>query len=137
LKLTAAQATSTEGEAQLSRLKSQLELRSHTLSQREIELDERLRSRESTIKELEGHLRASLTMLSKRDAAVTALESRLTIAQQETDDYRQRLAALIQRAVVRHQRAQPKRTSKRKKSARKGPGSKPKKVKRQRAGRRR
>jgi hypothetical protein len=78
LKLTAAQATSTEGEAQLSRLKSQLELRSHTLSQREIELDERLRSRESTIKELEGHLRASLTMLSKRDSAVTALESRLT-----------------------------------------------------------
>src|ERR1700734_404460 len=32
--LEAAQATSTEGDAQLSRLKSQLELRQHTLSQR-------------------------------------------------------------------------------------------------------
>jgi hypothetical protein len=40
----AAQATSTEADGQLSRLKNQLELRAHTLSQREIELDELLRS---------------------------------------------------------------------------------------------
>src|ERR1700761_4518101 len=81
----AAQTAGSEGEAQLSRLKSQLELRSHTLSQREIELDELLRSRERTVKELEEHLRAAISMLSKRDLTITALEARLATAQQETD----------------------------------------------------
>jgi len=57
----AAQATSTEGEAQLTRLKNQLELRFHKLSQREVELDGLLRARERTVKELEEHLRAALS----------------------------------------------------------------------------
>ena len=69
----AAQATSTEADGQLSRLKNQLELRAHTLSQREIELDELLRSRERTLKELEEHLRAALSMLTKRDVTIAAL----------------------------------------------------------------
>ena len=99
----AAHAASTEGEAQLSRLKSQLELRQHTLSQREIELDELLRSRERTLKELEEHLRAALSMLTKRDVTISSLESRLAAAEQETQDYRQRLANVIQRAVRKHQ----------------------------------
>src|SRR5580692_4522021 len=43
LAVGAAQATSTEAEGQLSRLRNQLELGQHTLSQREIELDELLR----------------------------------------------------------------------------------------------
>jgi hypothetical protein len=101
----AAQATSTKAEGQLSHLKSHLELRQHTLSQREVELDELLRSRERTLKELEEHLRAALSMLAKRDVAVTVLESRLAAAQQETEDYRQRLAKVIQRAVTRQRRA--------------------------------
>jgi chromosome segregation ATPase len=111
----AAQATSTEAEGQLLRLKSQLELRQHTLSQREIELDERLRSRERTVKELEDHLRAALSMLTKRDVTIAALESRLAVAQQETEDYRARLAKVIHRAVTRHQRTAVKRVSKLKK----------------------
>jgi chromosome segregation ATPase len=80
-------------------------LRSHTLSQREIELDTLVRARERTLKELEDHLRAALSMLSKRDATVAALESRVATAQQETQDYRQRLAKVVQRAFARHQRA--------------------------------
>lgn len=99
----AAQASGTEAEGQLSRLKSQLELRSHTLSQREIELDELVRSRERTVKELEEHLRAALSMLTKRDVTIAALESRLAATKQETEDYRARLGRVIQRAVKRHQ----------------------------------
>src|ERR1700744_3379601 len=99
----AAQTTGSDGEAPPSRLKSQFELRSHTLSQREVELDELLRSRERTVKELEEHLRAALSMLSKRDLTITALEARLATAQQETDAYRQRLGRVIQRAVTKHQ----------------------------------
>jgi hypothetical protein len=104
----AAQASSTEADGQLSRLKSQLELRQHTLSQREVELDELLRSRERTLKELEEHLRAALSMLTKRDVTIAALESRLVAAEQETEDYRQRLAKVIQRAVTRQRRTSAK-----------------------------
>jgi chromosome segregation ATPase len=135
--LEAAQATSTEGDAQLSRLKSQLELRSHTLSQREIELDERLRARERTVKELEDHLRAAVSMLTKRDVTVAALESRLAAAQQETEDYRQRLGRVIQRAVTRHQGTATKRVSKLKKPARTPKRAAPKKAKRKQAKKRR
>ena len=111
----AAQATSTEGEAQLSRLKSQLELRQHTLTQREVELDELLRSRERTLKELEEHLRAALSMLTKRDATISSLESRLAATAQETEDYRQRLANVIQRVVTKHQGDRIKRVARPKK----------------------
>jgi chromosome segregation ATPase len=111
-------ASRTDAEGQLSRLKNQLELRQHTLSQREIELDELVRSRERTVKELEEHLRAALSMLTKRDATITSLESRLATAQQETEDYRQRLAKIVQRGVTDRRRAPAKRTTKRKQSGR-------------------
>jgi chromosome segregation ATPase len=135
--LEAAQATSTEAEGQLSRLKSQLELRAHTLSQREIELDELLRSRERTVKELEEHLRAALSMLTKRDVTIAALESRLAAAQQETEDYRQQLGKLIQRAVTKHRGTATKRVAKPKKPVRAPPRAAPKKPKRKGTGKRR
>jgi hypothetical protein len=133
----ATQVTSAEAEGQLSRLKSQLELRSHTLSQREIELDELLRARERTVKELEEHLRAAISMLSRRDVTITALETRLTAAMQETEDHRVRLGRVVHRAVTRHQRSTPKRDSKPKTSRRPAPSAKPKKPKRKRPGKRR
>jgi hypothetical protein len=114
----AAQATSTEAEGQLSRLKSQLELRQHTLSHREIELDELLRSRERTVKELEEHLRVALSMLTKRDSTITSLETRLTAAQVETEGYRKRLAKVIQGAVTRQRAAAPNNRLKLKKAIR-------------------
>jgi len=102
--LEAAQAAHTEADGTLIRLKSQLELRAHTLSQREVELDGLLRSRERTVKELEDHLRAALSMLTKRDATIETLETRLAQASEEVEAYRQRLEKLIQHAVARHQR---------------------------------
>lgn len=129
----AAQATSTEGEAQLNRLKSQLELRAHTLSQREVELDELLRSRERTVKELEEHLRAALSMLTRRDTTIAALESRVVTSQQEVAEHRQRLASLVQRAVTQHQRMAKKKAPKTKKRARALRISVPKKSTRRRS----
>jgi septal ring factor EnvC (AmiA/AmiB activator) len=132
----ATDAGSTEAEGQLSRLKSQLELRQHTLSQREIELDELVRSRERTVRELEEHLRASLSMLTKRDATITSLESRLATAQQETEDYRRRLGKVIQRPVAKPKRAETKPVSKLKKPAPVSKRSLPKKPTRKRLKRR-
>jgi DNA repair exonuclease SbcCD ATPase subunit len=119
----AAQITREETEVQPSRLTSQLELRAHTLSQREHELEEQLR--------------AALSMLTKRDVTIAALESRLGAAQKETEDYLQRLAGLIQRAVVRHQHAPAKRASKRATPTRSLGRSIPKKRRRKGAGQRR
>jgi hypothetical protein len=131
----AAQATSTEAEGQLSQLKSQLELRQHSLSQREIELDELLRSRERTVKELEEHLRAALSMLTKRDTTISSLESRLIAAQQETEGYRQRLAKVLQRDVTRQRRTEPKSVAKPKKPVRAPKAPRTRKPSRKRPGR--
>lgn len=95
-----AQTARSEADEKLSRLKNQLELRSHTLSQREVELDELLRSRERTVKELEDHLRAALLMLTKRDTTISGLESRLVAARNEATKYRLGLAQLVRRALT-------------------------------------
>jgi chromosome segregation ATPase len=128
----AAQSTRSETDGQLTRLKSQLELRSHTLSKREVELDELVRSRERTVKELEEHLRTALSMLAKKDVTITALESSLAAAQQETNEYRQRLSMVVQRAVTRHQRADSRRAPKPKKSTRSSKRSRTRKPTRKR-----
>jgi septal ring factor EnvC (AmiA/AmiB activator) len=106
----AAEATHSQAEGQLSQLKGRLELRAHTLSQREVELDELVRSRERTVKELEEHLRAALSMLAKKDITITGLEAQLATARQEGEDHRQRLAKVVQRAVLRHTSPAVKRT---------------------------
>jgi len=137
LAVDAAQAGSGEAEGQLSRLKSQLELRQHTLSQREIELDELLRSRERTLKEMEEHLRTSLSMLTKRDVTIAALELRLTAAHQETEDYRARLAKVIQRVVTRQRRTERKSVDKPKKTVQVSKTSRTRKPTRKRPGTRR
>ena len=132
----AAQGRRTDAEDQMSRLKTQLDLRAHTLSQREVELDELLRARERTVKELEEHLRAGLSMLTKRDVTIAALERRLTAAQQETEEYRARLAKVIQRAVAKHHAAALKPHSKPTKSAQPVSRYKPRKPQRKLAGKR-
>jgi chromosome segregation ATPase len=137
LATNAAQATTTEGEAQLARLKDQFALRAHSLSKREIELDELLRARERTVKELEEHLRAAISMLSKRDASIAAMERRLAAAQVETEEYRQRLAKVVQRAVTRHQASAPRRVPRPKMPTRAPSRSKLEKSKRKRPGKRR
>jgi Plasmid replication region DNA-binding N-term len=133
----AAQSTHADVDGQLSRLKSQLELRQHTLSQREIELDELLRSRERTVKELEEHLRAALSMLTKRDTTITSFESRLAAAQQETAGYRERLAKVLQRAVTRQRRTETRLVAKPKKPVRAPKASRTRKPTRKRPGKHR
>jgi chromosome segregation ATPase len=86
----------------LSQQGRQLEMRAHTLSLREIELDGLLRSREQTARELEESLKIALAMLARRDASITSLEKRLAAAVQQTEGYRERLAQLIRSAVERH-----------------------------------
>jgi septal ring factor EnvC (AmiA/AmiB activator) len=105
--------------------------------QREVELDELLRSRERTVKELEEHLRAALSMLTKRDVTIATLESRLAAAQQETEEYRARLAKVVQRAATRHQRTATEPVSKPRRPARAARRSARKKPKRKGAGKRR
>jgi hypothetical protein len=94
--------------------------------------DERLgkHHRTVTIKELEDHLRAAVSMLTKRDVTIAALDSRLAAAQQETENYRQRLAMVIQRAVTRRPQTALKRVSKTMKPARLGGRATPKGAKR-------
>lgn len=98
----AAQASHSDAETRLSRLKSQLELRSYTLSQREVDIDKLLRSRERIRREPEEHLRASLSMPTKRVVTTAALKARLAAARQETENYQVGLAKVIQRTATRH-----------------------------------
>lgn len=93
--------------ARLQVLREETELRAHALSQRELDLDQLLRSRERTLKELEEHLRSVLALVSKRDATIESLTSRLARAVAETDDYRRRLATVIERAVAKRRATAP------------------------------
>jgi septal ring factor EnvC (AmiA/AmiB activator) len=86
----------------LAQLRSDAELRGHALAQREIEIDALVRSRERTIRELEEHLRATMSLVNKRDATINSLEARLAASLSETEGYRQRLAAMVARALGRH-----------------------------------
>ena len=74
-----AQGLSKETDGQLSRLKGQLELRARTLSQREVELDGLIRSRERTVRELEKHLRAAPSMLARKDVTLDGETSHCTV----------------------------------------------------------
>jgi hypothetical protein len=97
----AAMGADTRMKEALAQLRTESEVRGHALAQREIEIDSLVRSRERTIKELEEHLRATMSLVNRRDATIQSLESRLSAALSETDTYRQRLAALVRRAVNR------------------------------------
>jgi hypothetical protein len=88
--------------AQLSQLRTDTEVRGHALAQREIEMESLVRSRERTIRELEEHLRATMALVTKRDVTIRSLEARMTAALAETEGYRQRLTAVVARAVSRH-----------------------------------
>lgn len=85
----------------MTRIKDQLQLRAHTLSQREIAIDELLRSRKRTVKKLEDHLGAAVSMLSKRDSTITALEIRLAAGQLETEPPTSSLTAATSMQAMR------------------------------------
>lgn len=90
--------------------KRENELKAHSLSLKEKELDAQLRSREHTIQELETHLRTAMGFLQQREESIRALQTRLDAAQSELEDSRRRLTTLITRAVAKNRaeaRAKP------------------------------
>lgn len=92
---------------QLAQLRTDTEVRGHALAQREIEMESLVRSRERTIRELEEHLRATMVLVNKRDTTIRSLEARMAAALSETEAYRQRLTAVVARAVSRHRATGP------------------------------
>lgn len=88
--------------AELAQLRTDADVRGHALAQREIEMESLVRSRERTIRELEEYLRATMALVGKHDATIKSLETRMAAALEETESYRQRLAGIVSRTVVRH-----------------------------------
>jgi uncharacterized membrane-anchored protein YhcB (DUF1043 family) len=80
------------------------DVRSHALALRERELASLLESRERTVRELESHLRTTMSLLSRGQTTIRALEVRITAAEAQVEEYRQRLANTVGRAGA-HSRA--------------------------------
>jgi septal ring factor EnvC (AmiA/AmiB activator) len=83
---------------QTEREKADLEVRSHVLTLREGELEERLRSREKGYAELEAEVRALTVMLRKEQANTASAERRLTALQSELDGSKARRASRKRRS---------------------------------------
>jgi chromosome segregation ATPase len=117
LSLAADAAAQREGadRTQLEFFKRENELRAHTLSLKETELDALLRSRERTIQELETHLRTAMGFVQQKDETLRAMEARTAALEGELEDYRRRLLSLIQRTttldsrIAKHKRRPVKR----------------------------
>jgi len=78
---------------QTEREKADLEVRSHVLTLREGELEERLRSREKGYAELEAQVRSLTVLLRKEQANTASVERRLAALQTELDAINARVAA--------------------------------------------
>jgi septal ring factor EnvC (AmiA/AmiB activator) len=83
---------------QTEREKADLEVRSHVLSLREGELEERLRKRERGQAELESQVRALTVALRKEQANAASAERRLAAVQAELDGRKAKAAAKTPRA---------------------------------------
>jgi Plasmid replication region DNA-binding N-term len=85
------EAVSTTQQTELD--KADIEVRSHVLTLREGELEERLRRREKGCAELEAQVRALTVLLRKEQANTASAERRLTAIQAELDAIHTRAAA--------------------------------------------
>jgi septal ring factor EnvC (AmiA/AmiB activator) len=81
---------------------------SHALALREKELANLLESREQTVRELESHLRTTMSLLSRSQATIQSLEARAVAAEMRTGEYRQRLTNVVRRATAEHRAQKPK-----------------------------
>jgi hypothetical protein len=109
LRLAAEASTRDDNVAQerLEQLRSDHDLRSHALALREKELANLLESREQTVRELELHLRTTMSLLSRSQATIQSLEARAVAAEMRTDEYRQRLTKVVRRATAEHRAQKP------------------------------
>jgi chromosome segregation ATPase len=92
---------------QTEREKADLEVRSHVLSLREAELEERLRKGEKERGELEAQLRALTVALRKEQANAASAERRLASVQNELDVLKAAKAAARSSQVGRATRTRP------------------------------
>jgi len=86
---------------QTEREKANLEVRSHVLTLREAEFEERLRSREKGYAELEAQVRSLTLLLRKEHANAASVERRLATLQTELDAIHARAAAKKSRSTRR------------------------------------
>jgi hypothetical protein len=99
---------------QVEFFKRENELKAHSLSLKEKELDALLRSRERTIQELETHLRTAMGFVQQREETIRSLEARVAAAEASAEVSRQRLHRLVSRGGARPMRnRQPRRKTSR------------------------
>jgi hypothetical protein len=104
----------------LEQLKRENEIRSHALGVKERTLREQEGSREKTLKELQEHVATLVSIVSRNSETISALQAGKADAESQAEMYRQQLAQVIARAVVRNQKAGT-RPTKGKPAARKSP----------------
>jgi len=97
------------GEARsMERNREALELRSHVLSLREGELDNRLKDRERSLRHLEEQTRALGTLLRKEQATRAAGQTRIADLENEIETLRHRLTLVLSKAIAKaHSRGSP------------------------------
>jgi Plasmid replication region DNA-binding N-term len=76
-----------------------LEVRSHVLSLREAELDERLRSRERALEESREQLLNLMSAVQRDQATIRARDTRIAALQADVASYRDQLKSVLARAV--------------------------------------
>jgi hypothetical protein len=113
----------------LEQIKRENELRAHALGVKERTLREREDLRDKATKELQEHVTTLVGIVSRNSETIAALQAGKVEAEARADEYRQRLAQVIARAVVRNQKAtarkvkppaqKPRRKHKSKRAARK------------------
>ncbi len=87
----------------LEQVKRENDVRSHALAVRERALREREEARDKTLKELQEQVATLLSIVSRNSETIAALQTGKTAAETQVENYRERLAQVIARAVVRNQ----------------------------------
>jgi chromosome segregation ATPase len=79
-----------------------LEVRSHVLTLREAELDERLRNRERALEESREELLKLTSALRRNQATISARDTRIAALETDVADYRNQLKSVLARAVEKN-----------------------------------
>jgi hypothetical protein len=107
LTLAAQSASRDDNAAQerLEHMKRENELRSHALGVKERTLREREDARDKAMKELHEHVATLVAIVSRNSETIAALQAAKVEAEAQAEEYRQRLAHVIARAVAKNQKA--------------------------------
>ena len=89
----------------LEQVKRENEVRSHALAIKERTLRERESQRDQTMKDLQEQVATLLSIVSRNAETIAALQEGKTTVEVQAEDYQQRLARIIARAVAKNQKA--------------------------------